>query len=264
MGASGASVPVEVRVEDGVAVVTLQRPERLNAFDPPMVRAIRAVVADLAVDDGVRAVVVTGAGRGFCAGLDLADIDVDGPPEAFGAWVGAFMRDELNPLVLELSGLGKPVVTAVNGVAAGGGVGLALAGDLVVAARSATFRVVFTPALGIVPDTGTTWWLPQLVGRARARGLALLGEPLDASTACEWGLVWEVVDDDAVVATAVALARRVAATTPAVWPFVKAALDGAGAGDLATQLDAEADANEVLTGTTAFADRVQAFRNRSR
>lgn len=264
MAGTSASATVGVRVDDGVAVVTLQRPERLNAFDPATVRALRAVVADLAVDDRVRAVVLTGAGRGFCAGLDLADIDVDGPPEAFGAWVGAFMRDELNPLVLELSGLPKPVVTAVNGVAAGGGVGLALAGDLVVAARSATFRVVFTPALGIVPDTGTTWWLPHLVGRARARGLSLLGDALDATTACAWGLVWEVVDDDAVVDAAIALARRAAATTPAVWPFVKAALDGAPGADLATQLDVEADANEVLTGSEAFAARVQAFRNRAR
>lgn len=256
--------PVGVRFDDGVAVVTLQRPERLNAFDPVTVRRLRAVVAELATDAEVRAVVLTGTGRGFCAGLDLADIDVDGPAEALGAWVGAFMRDELNPLVLELSGLPKPVVTAVNGVAAGGGVGLALAGDLVVAARSATFRVVFTPALGIVPDTGSTWWLPNLVGRARARGLSLLGDALDATTACSWGLLWEVVDDDALLDTAIALARRAAATTPAVWPHVKAALDAAPATDLATQLALEADANEVLTGTEAFASRVQAWRTRGR
>ncbi len=260
---SGRST-VQLAVADAVATITLDRPDRLNAFDVPMLRELRAVVDRVAEDDDVRAVIFTGAGRGFCAGLDLQGVDLTMPPKEFGAAIGRMMREDLNPLVEAIVGMGKPTISAVNGVAAGGGVGLALAADLVVAARSASFNVVFAPTLGIVPDTGTTWFLPRLVGRQRARGMAMLGEPLSATQAEEWGLIWRCVDDGAVLDEAMAMTAKLIAPQPAVWGFTKAALDSGTEVGLAEALSVEALANHSLTGTEAFNERVRAFRDRRR
>lgn len=255
---------VELTVVAAVATVTLNRPDRLNAFDIEMVSELHEVVDRLADDDDVRAVIITGSGRGFCAGLDLQSIDVALPPRELGALVGRMMREDLNPLVEAIVGMGKPTIAAVNGVAAGGGVGIALAADLVIAARSASFHVVFAPALGIVPDTGTTWFLPRLVGRQRARGLVMSGDRLGAEQAEDWGLIWRCVDDDDLLAEAGRMAARLVEPHPAVWGFTKAALDSATEVNLTEALSVEALANHSLTGTEAFAERVRAFRERRR
>ena len=177
--------------EAGVLHVTLNRPERLNAFIPEMHQALRKALEQALDEAAVRAVLLTGAGRGFCAGQDLAErhVAADAPID-----LSVSLGSHYNPLIRRLRELPKPVVCAVNGVAAGAGANIALACDLVIAARSASFVQSFS-RLGLVPDSGGTWFLPRLVGRARAMGLALLGEKLSAEQAQDWGLIWKVVDD---------------------------------------------------------------------
>src|SRR5581483_6561063 len=177
-----------------VSVLTLNRPEKLNAFTTELHQQLAAALDAAAADDGVRAVLLTGAGRGFCAGQDLqarALAMADGRPFDGGGAIEAWY----NPLVRRLRRMQKPVVCAVNGVAAGAGANLALACDIVLAARSATFIQAFS-RLGLIPDCGGTWLLPRLAGPARARALAILAEPLPAERAAEWGLIWQAVDDD--------------------------------------------------------------------
>ena len=181
------SILVDCR--DGYRVVTLNRPERLNAFNEAMHLALRAALDEAEADDGCGALLLTGAGRAFCSGQDLADrMPGSGPPRDLGASLDTFY----NPLVRQLRALPFPVVAAVNGTAAGAGANLALHCDIVLAARSAKFVQAFAK-LGLVPDAGGTWLLPRLVGLARARGLALTAEPLSAETAAEWGLIWKAV-----------------------------------------------------------------------
>jgi 2-(1,2-epoxy-1,2-dihydrophenyl)acetyl-CoA isomerase len=174
-----------------------------------------------------RVVILTGKGRSFCAGADIgAGAELD-PGMSIGDGIYRSMDTAFNPLVRELAALPKPVIAAVNGVAAGGGVGLALAADIVVAARSAEFIQVFGPRLGLVPDMGCTYFLVQLLGRARARGLALLGERLTAQKAEEWGLIWRCVDDDLVMDEAQMIARRLATGPRQSYGYIKRALDAA-------------------------------------
>src|SRR5229473_4604069 len=182
-----------VSQEAGVLTVTLNRPEKLNAFNPEMHQDLRRALERAADEAEVRAVLITGAGRGFCAGQDLAERNVN--PGAAPIDLSVSIGSYYNPLVRRLRGLPKPVVCAVNGIAAGAGANIALACDLVLAARSASFVQSFAK-LGLVPDSGGTYFLPRLVGTARAMGLALLAEKLNAEQAAEWGLIWKVVDDD--------------------------------------------------------------------
>lgn len=201
-------------VADGVATITLNRPDKLNAFNEAMhgelARAFDRIEADLSV----RAVLLTGAGRGFCAGQDLGDRvmgEGDAPPD-----LGETLDRLYNPLVRRIGRLERPVVAAVNGVAAGAGANLALGCDLVLAARSARFIEAFC-RLGLVPDAGGTYHLPRLVGSARARGMALLGEPIPAEQAEAWGLIWRAVDDDRLLEEATTLARHLASQPTRVW-----------------------------------------------
>jgi enoyl-CoA hydratase/carnithine racemase len=186
------SEPILHTVAGGVLTLTLNRPEALNALNRALMQRMRAALAEAAKDAGVRALVVTGAGRGFCAGADLtepvATLAEGGPKLSPGQRTSEAMTSHFNPLVRDLYQFPKPTIAAVNGVAAGGGVGLALACDMVIAAKSATFIQVFAPKLGLVPDLGCSWQLPRLVGVARARGLALLGDRLSAEDAEKWGL----------------------------------------------------------------------------
>ena len=188
---------VLVSLESGVLRVTLNRPDKLNAFNPEMHQLLRKALEQARDEAAVRAVLLTGAGRGFCAGQDLSERNVaaDAPID-----LSVSLGSHYNPLVRRLRELPKPVVCAVNGVAAGAGANIALACDLVIAARSASFVQSFS-RLGLVPDSGGTWFLPRLLGSARAMGLALLGEKLTAEQAQEWGLIWKVVDDDKVAVT---------------------------------------------------------------
>src|SRR5918912_1326560 len=198
---------VLVSLDAGVLTITLNRPERLNALNPEMHGLLRAALERAMDESGVRAVLLTGAGRGFCTGQDLAERDVSAGAAPIDLSVS--LGSHYNPLVRRLRSLPKPIVCAVNGVAAGAGANIALACDLVIAARSATFVQAFS-RLGLVPDSGGTFFLPRLVGTARAMGLALLAEPLSAERAGQWGLIWKVVDDPRLADEAMAVAQALA------------------------------------------------------
>jgi len=247
------------RAADGTAVVTLDRPAVLNSIDAQMIADLRAVIAEVADDEGTRVLILTGAGRAFCAGADLSADGEREPGLSIGEAIYRSMDRGFNPLVRELAALTKPVVAAVNGVAAGGGVGLALAADIVVAARSAEFIQVFGPQLGLVPDMGCTYFLVRLLGRARARGLALLGERLTAEQAEHWGLIWKCVDDHQLLEEAQRIARRLAAGPRQCFGHIKRALDAAELHTLSEQLDVERDCQRVLGDTDDFREGVTAF-----
>ncbi len=252
------------RSADGTALLTLDRPAVLNSLNQQLIADLRAALAEVAGDEGTRVVILTGAGRAFCAGADLsADAERD-PDMSIGQAIHRSMDRSFNPLVRELNALPKPVVAAVNGVAAGGGVGLALAADIVVAARSAQFIQVFGPQLGLVPDMGCTYFLVRILGRARARGLALLGDRLTAQQAEEWGVIWRCVADDLLMDEARMIARRLAAGPAQCFGYIKRALDAAELNTLSAQLDVERDFQRILGDTEDFKEGVVAFLSKRR
>ncbi len=250
-----------VSQEAGVLAVTLNRPEKLNAFNPEMHQELRRALERAADEAEVRAVLLTGAGRAFCAGQDLAERDVS--PGAAPIDLSASIGSYYNPLVRRLRALPKPIVCAVNGVAAGAGANLALACDLVLAARSASFVQSFSK-IGLVPDSGGTFYLPRLVGSARAMGLALLGEKLSAEDAERWGLIWKVVDDENLLPAATALACTLAAGPTKGYGLLKKALYASPGNSLDAQLDLERDlqreagfSEDYREGVTAFKEKRQ-------
>jgi 2-(1,2-epoxy-1,2-dihydrophenyl)acetyl-CoA isomerase len=243
-----------------VATLTLNRPQSLNSLNKGLIDDIRAALRALGRDDGVKALILTGAGRGFCAGADLASSEfADGVQRSVGEGISRSMEIGYNPLVRDLAGFAKPVIAAVNGVAAGGGVGLALACDIVVAAKSAIFVQVFGPRLGLVPDMGCTWFFPHLLGRARSRALALLGDRLPAEKAAEWGLIWADVADDQLMSEAQALAARLAKGPTNAFSGIKHALDAACTNTLDEQLELERRLQRRLGDTDDFREGVTAF-----
>ena len=184
-------------IRAGIAHVVLNRPDKLNAFNGQLLEDLRSAANAIGKDQEVRAVLLSAAGRGFCAGADIVDGGLlNNPQLSVGGNVGARLRSHFNPMIQAWYGLHVPVVVAVQGVAAGAGASLALAGDIVLAGRSATFMQLFAPKLGLLPDLGSTYHLPRLVGTARAKGLAMLGETLSATEAAAWGLIWGCVEDD--------------------------------------------------------------------
>lgn len=241
--------------DGGIARITLNRPERLNSFNARMHEEMRAALGRAAAD-GVRVLVLTGAGRGFCAGQDLGDRQVT--PDGARADLGESIERNYKPLVLALRSFPAPTVAAVNGVAAGAGASLALACDLVVAAKSASFIQAFGK-LGLVPDSGATWFLPRLVGSARAIGLAMLGERLSASDAAAWGLIWRCIEDDAFAAEVDALAAALAAAPTRGLVRTRDALQASATNTLAAQLDVERDFQRELGHTSDYAEGVAAF-----
>jgi 2-(1,2-epoxy-1,2-dihydrophenyl)acetyl-CoA isomerase len=241
--------------DGGVLTLTLNRPERLNSLDTPLLESLRAGFEEAAGDDTVRAVVLTGAGRAFCAGADLAQPSLQG--RGAGDSVRAHLRDLYAPLITLMRSLDKPVLAAVNGVAAGAGMSLALACDLRIAAESASFLQAFV-RIGLVPDAGSTYFLPRLVGMGRAMELALLGERIPAADALAAGLVNRVVPDAAFAEAAASLAAQLAAG-PRSLGMIKRALYASEAGDLAAQLDREAELQALAAQTTDFAEGVTAF-----
>lgn len=248
---------------DAIAHVTLNRPERLNALNTPLLTDLRAAARAIAEDRSIRAVVLGAAGRAFCSGADLLGGDLLADPTLSpGANVGAGLRQHFNPMISAWYDLPVPVVVAVNGVAAGAGVSLALVGDLVVAARSATFLQLFAPKLGLMPDLGGTFHLPRLVGSARAKGLALLGDALTAADAVDWGLIWACVDDAALQEQAQSLAQRLATGPTQAFACIKAVFNQELPRTLAEQLAFEADAQAELADTEDFSEGVQAFRGK--
>jgi 2-(1,2-epoxy-1,2-dihydrophenyl)acetyl-CoA isomerase len=239
----------------GYRVVTLNRPQRLNAFTEAMHVALRAALEEAQADSACGALLLTGAGRAFCAGQDLSDrLPGSGPPRDLGASLDTFY----NPLVRQLRALPFPVVAAVNGTAAGAGASIALHCDIVLAARSAKFVQAFAK-LGVVPDAGGSWLLPRLVGTARARGLALTAEPLSADTAADWGLIWKAVDDDRLMADAEALCAQLAKGPTVGLGLIKRALDAAEHNDLDRQLDLERDLQREAGFHPDYAEGVRAF-----
>lgn len=247
---------IHYEVAERVATITLNRPDKLNAFTTPMLESFLEALDRCAADAGVRAVVITGAGRGFCAGQDLSDRNV--APGATRPDLGESLEQRYNPAVRRIRSLPKPVVVAVNGVAAGAGANLALAGDIVIAARSARFIQSFS-RIGLIPDSGGTYFLPRAVGMPRALGLALLGEPLDAEKAAEWGLIWSVVDDAELAGTAGALAGRLAAGPTFGFAAIKQALAASLGNTLDDQLDLERDLQRASGATDDYAEGVAAF-----
>jgi 2-(1,2-epoxy-1,2-dihydrophenyl)acetyl-CoA isomerase len=236
---------------EGWVTLTLNRPDRLNSFNAEMHGRLAGALDEVGADEGCRAVLLTGAGRGFCAGQDLSDRV--GPVD-LGATIDTFY----NPLVRRLRALRKPVVCAVNGVAAGAGANIALACDIVLAARSAKFIQAFAK-IGLVPDSGGTFFLPRLIGDARARALAMLAEPLPAEQAEAWGLIWKVVDDAALRAEAEALAAHLATQPTVGLALTKEAFNASAANDLDTQLDLERDLQRKAGSTPDYAEGVRAF-----
>ena len=231
-------------VEQGVMTITLNRPDRLNSFNDLMHHQLAECLKQAERDDGVRCLLITGAGRGFCAGQDLNDRNVDpsGPPPDLGMSVERFY----NPLVRRLAALPKPVICAVNGVAAGAGATLALGCDIVLAARSAKFVMAFSK-LGLVPDCGGSWFLPRVAGRARAMGLALLGDSLSAEQAAQWGIIWQLVDDSELADTSLQLARHLAAQPTFGLGLIKKALLASETNSLDAQLAFKIDAFLALS-----------------
>jgi len=246
---------IQYAVQSHVARLTLNRPERLNAFNAAMHAEVCDALARVAAD-GARVLVLTGAGRGFCAGQDLGERQ----PAADGrrADLGDSIERHYKPLVLALRGLPVPTIAAVNGVAAGAGASLALACDLAVAARSAAFIQAFS-RIGLVPDSGATWFLPRLAGPARAAGLAMLGERLDAATAADWGLIWRCVDDAEFPAAVDRLAADLASGPTRALLRTREAMDAAWSRPLASQLDLERDFQRELGYTDDYAEGVAAF-----
>lgn len=250
---------ITLAVEDGIALLTLNRPEVLNSIDTRLIADMRTAVAEVAENPEARVLLITGAGRGFCAGADLAAQGQRHDGMSIGQGVAHGMTVGFNPMMRELYALQKPIVAAVNGVAAGGGVGLALAADIVIAAKSAAFIQVFGPRLGLIPDLGCTWHLPRLVGRARALGLALTGDKLPAETAAEWGLIWKCVDDAALMSEARAVAAKLAKGPTNAFGEIRKAIDAAGNNDFAAQLDYERDVQGMLGDHPNFSAGVKAF-----
>jgi 2-(1,2-epoxy-1,2-dihydrophenyl)acetyl-CoA isomerase len=231
--------------------LTLNRPDKLNAFDPALHAALMAALNAADADPDCRALLLTGAGRGFCAGADLQST-------ASEEDLGTVLERTFNPLIRRIRALRLPVVCAVNGIAAGAGANVALACDIVLAGRSAQFIQSFI-RIGLLPDAGGSWLLPRLAGAARARGMAMLGEPVTAEQALAWGMIWQVADDATLLAEAEALTARLATQPTAALGLIKRALDAAATNTLDAQLDLERDLQRSAGHGADFAEGVQAF-----
>lgn len=247
--------------EGDVAILTLDNAGRRNALSRPMQESLRKVLAEVPRMQGVRALLLTAAGdQAFCAGADLAG-GIPDPSSGLtrGQATAKVMEELSNPIITDLRNLPVPVVVALNGVAAGAGVGIALAGDVVIAARNASFYLPFIPKLGIIPDLGSTWFLDRLAGRGRALALTLLGDKLTAEKAEQWGLVWSVVDAAQLRDEALAIARRLAKLPGHAALEARAAYDAAARNDLAAQLQYEAGRQAELLDRPEFEEGARAF-----
>jgi 2-(1,2-epoxy-1,2-dihydrophenyl)acetyl-CoA isomerase len=242
--------------EGGIARITLNRPDRLNSFNDAMHAEVRDALERVRPDAGVRVLLLTGAGRAFCAGQDLGDRAV--APGAEPVDLGASIERNYKPLILTLRSLPLPVVCAVNGVAAGAGANLALACDIVIAAKSASFIQAFCK-IGLIPDSGGTYFLPRLAGTARAMGLSLLGDKLPAEQAAQWGLIWQCVEDAELMQTAEKLVAGFAAGPTAGFAAAKRALYASAGNSLDAQLDLERDLQRTLGYGPDYREGVAAF-----
>lgn len=243
-------------VADGVLSITLNRPEVLNSFTRAMAREVQHALQQAVTDTAIRAVLITGAGRGFCAGQDLSEVlpDGDGPmPD-----ISEIVRESYNPIILAIRTLKKPVICAVNGVAAGAGANLAFACDLTIAAEEAVFVESFAK-LGLIPDTSGTFFVPRLVGPQRATGMFFLGEKMTAAKARDWGLIWDAVPQASLQDAALGLARALATQATRGFGLTKRALNASFANSLEAQLEVEASCMQEAGRTADYAEGVRAF-----
>jgi len=254
MSAAESEPPIRVATAGSVRVITLNRPAALNSFTAAMHERLLPALEAAAADSAVRAVLITGAGRGFCAGQDLSD-----PAMAAGVDVGAVIERFYRPLASRVRSMPVPVVAAVNGVAAGAGANFALCCDVVIAARSASFIQAFSK-IALVPDCGGTWLLPRLVGRAQAMALAMTGDKLAADDAVRMGLIWQCVDDIALHDTAMAMAQRLAALPCKALVEIRRTLDAATILSFDDAISQEAAAQSALGASPDFAEGVAAFK----
>jgi 2-(1,2-epoxy-1,2-dihydrophenyl)acetyl-CoA isomerase len=241
---------------EGFVTITLNRPDKLNAFNEAQHVALRAALEDAAGDDSCRAVLLTGAGRGFCAGQDLGDRDPDAGEEP--ADLGRTLEQFYNPLIRLIRGMAKPVICAVNGVAAGAGANIAFSCDIVLAARSARFIQAFCK-IGLVPDSGGTWTVTRLLGEARAKALMMTGEPVGAEQAESWGLIWRAVDDESLMGEARKLAAHFAAAPTFGLALTKQAIHASATNTLDAQLDLERDLQRRAGRSEDYREGVKAF-----
>jgi 2-(1,2-epoxy-1,2-dihydrophenyl)acetyl-CoA isomerase len=254
---------VTFELDDGIGIVTLNQPAKRNPLSPQQATELLAVLARVRDERSLRVLMLTGAGKSFCAGANLDDMAAhEGSGKTLGESTFDTMEALSNPVILALQELPIPVLTSLNGGAVGGGVGLALAADVVIAASSAYFYLPSIPRLGLVPDLGASWFLRQQVGRARAMGMTLLGDRLSAQQAAQWGLVWMCVDDADLRAESLMLARRLAALPPHAALESRNADRAAGSGLLAAQLAYEAARQRELIDRDCFAEGVRAFAER--
>ena len=247
---------IKFTLNDGIAVLTLNRPDKLNSFTQAMHLEVRSALVAVKTSPTARVLLLTGAGRGFCAGQDLSDRAVE--PGAEGVDLGESVETWYAPLVLALKALPMPVICAVNGVAAGAGANLALACDIVLAGKSASFVEVFCK-LGLIPDTGGTWHLPRLVGHARAMGMALLGEKITAEKAEQWGLIWKCVPDEALMDQAMAMAVHFSTAPTKGLAYTKQAILASYGNTLPEQLKLEGLMMRELGYTADYKEGVAAF-----
>ena len=247
---------VSVEPGEGSVVLSLNRPDKLNAFNEEMHRALRAALSEAAADPACRAVLLTGSGRAFCAGQDLEERDPAAAEQPFD--LAATLEDFYNPLIRLIRSMEKPVVCAVNGVAAGAGANIALACDIVLAAKSARFIQTFCK-IGLVPDSGGSWSLTRLIGEARAKALTLTGMPLSAEQAADWGLIWQAVEDGSLMTEARALVESFAKGPTVGLGLTKQAIQAAATNSLDRQLDLERDLQGEAGRTPDYAEGVAAF-----
>jgi 2-(1,2-epoxy-1,2-dihydrophenyl)acetyl-CoA isomerase len=244
------------KLEAGVITLTLNRPERLNALNATLIQALLAAIERAAADPDCRAILITGAGKGFCAGADLADRAVN--PAGARPDLGLSLEKSYNPLIRAIRSLPKPVICAVNGAAAGAGCNIALACDIVLAAKSAQFLQAFA-RIGLIPDAGGTFTLPRLVGEARARALMMLAEPIGAEAAQASGMIYRAVDDEDLMGEAHIIAERLAAGATHALGLIKRALAASPGNNLNAQLDLERDLQREAGAGDEFVEGVRAF-----
>jgi 2-(1,2-epoxy-1,2-dihydrophenyl)acetyl-CoA isomerase len=248
---------------EGIAILTLNLPEKLNSLSLDAIKALLQTLRELHADPSVRAMVITGAGRGFCAGWQLDESGVPGlPDESFGVSQAHLMAEYFNPVIQAFHELPFPSIAAVNGVCAGAGVSIALAADMVIAAESASFRLTFAPKLGLVPDLGATWKLPRLIGWARAQAVTLLGSPIGALDAVQWGMIYRAVADGELRAASMELAAGLANGPCGVAREVRHAYHAAQLQSLAGQMDYERLRQRKLLDSAAFQEGLRAFQEK--
>lgn len=245
--------------DDGVATLTLNLPEKMNAISMELQREMSAALSDIDADRSVRAVILTGAGKAFCVGADLSSLRDVPAGTTLGNQMATWMQTISHPMIESLRALPMPLICAVNGPCAGAGVGLALCADVVVAAQSAYFYLPFLPRLGLVPDLGCTWMMPRLVGRARAMGMSLLDERLTAQKAVEWGMIWECCDDALLVSRSHSLAIRLAELPEHAVREARSAFVHSEKSSFSEQMFFESERQRILVEEPSFHEGVDAF-----